>query len=200
MTSPFVRLYLPFITLLPAFLAAQPAPPAEPLKIVVVEGEGGINNIRQHTAQAATVRVEDDKQHPVAGAVVVFALPTDGPSGAFPNGAKTLTVTTNDQGLASAHGLKPNSVSGEMQIHVNASSQGRTARVIITQFNMTVPSAKAGSGKLLIIVALVGAAAAGGAYAGLHKGGSSGSSSPAQTAAATTITITPGTGTVGPPQ
>ena len=164
-----------------------------------MEGEGGINNIRQHSAQMPTVRVEDEKQHPVAGAVVVFALPTDGPSGVFQNGAKTLTVTTNDQGLASAHGLKPNAVSGEMQIHINVSYQGRTARALITQFNMTVPSAKAGSGKLLVIIALVGAAAAGGAYAGLHKSGSS-SSSGTQPTAAVPISITPGTGTVGPPQ
>lgn len=200
MNSCFVRLYLLFIPLLPAFLAAQPAPPAENLKVVVVEGEGGINNIRQHTTQMPTVRVEDENQHPVPGAVVVFALPTDGPSGVFQNSAKTLAVTTDDKGLALARGLKPNTVSGEMQIHINASYQGRTGRATITQFNMTVPSAKAGSGKLLVIIALVGAAAAGGAYAGLHKSGSSSPSSVAQPTAAVPISITPGTGTVGPPQ
>jgi len=199
MNSSFVRLPLLFISLIPAFLTAQPAPKTENLKIVVVEGEGGINNIRQHTTQLPTVRVEDEKQHPVAGAVVVFALPTDGPSGVFQNSAKTLTVTTDANGLASARGLKPNTVSGEMQIHVNVSHEGRTGRATITQFNMAVPSAKAGSGKLFVVIALVGAAAAGGAYAGLHK---SGSSSPASTqpTAAIPISITPGTGTVGPPQ
>ncbi len=199
MTFPSVRPCLLFIMLLPAFLAAQPTPPGDSLKIVVVEGEGGINNIRQHTAQMLSVRVEDEKQHPVPGAVVVFALPTDGPSGVFQNGAKTLTVTTNDQGLASARGVKPNTVSGEMPIHVNASYQGRTARAIITQFNMTVPSAKAGSSKLLIIIAVIGAAAAGGAYAGLHKSGSS-SSSATLPSGPSHISITAGTGTVGPPQ
>jgi hypothetical protein len=65
---------------------------------------------------------------------------------------------------------------------------------------MTVPSAKAGSGKLLVIIALVGAAAAGGAYAGLHKSGSSTPSSVAQPTAAVPISIAPGAGTVGPPQ
>jgi hypothetical protein len=200
MISSFVRLCVLLISPLPALWAAQPAPPAEKLKIVVVEGEGGINNIHQHTTQAPSVRVEDENQHPVPGAVVVFALPTDGPSGVFQNRVKTLTVTTNEQGLASARGFKPNVVSGEMQIHVNVSHQGRTGRATITQFNMTVPTAKAGSGKLLIIIALVRAGAAGGAYAGLHKNGSSSQSTVAQPSVAVPIGITPGTGTVGPPQ
>ncbi len=199
MTSSIVPLCLVLLTLpLPASLSAQPAAPAETLKVVVIEGEGGINNIRQHTSQLITVRVEDENRHPLPGAVVVFALPTDGPSGAFQNGAKTLTVTTNEQGLASVRGLKPNTVSGELTVHVNASSEGRTGRATITQFNMTVPTAKGGSGKLAVILALVGAAAAGGAYAGLHKSGSS--SAATQPGAAVPISITPGTGTVGPPQ
>lgn len=174
--------------------------PVENLKVVVTEGEGGINNIRQHTGQTPAVRVEDEQQHPLAGAVVVFALPTDGPGGTFANGAKTLTVNTDDKGIAAIHGFKPNSVAGEMLIHVNASYQGRTGRATITQFNMTVPSAKGGNGKLLVILAIAGAAAAGGAYAGLHKSGSSPSTSGTIPAGPTPISITPGTGTVGPPQ
>jgi hypothetical protein len=199
MISSFVRIAVPiFLTILPAFLGAQPN--AENLKIVVVEGEGGINNISQHTTPLTTVRVEDEGQHPLSDATVVFALPTDGPSGAFQNGAKTLTITTNEQGLASARGLRPNTVSGEMQIHVNASYEGRTARATITQFNMTVPKAKGGSGKIVAIIALVGAAAAGGAYAGLHKGASSSPASTGQPTVSGPISITPGAGTVGPPQ
>jgi hypothetical protein len=200
MISSFVRLCVLLISLLSIILAAQPAPPAENLKIIVVEGEGGINNIRQHTTQTPSVRVEDENQHPVPGAVVVFALPADGPSGVFQKGAKTLAVPTNEQGIASARGFKPNTVSGEMQIHVNVSYRGRTGKATITQFNMAVPTAKAGSSKLLIVIALVGAGAAGGAYAGLHKSGSSSQSSVAVPSVAVPIGITPGTGTVGPPQ
>ena len=83
MISSFVRLCVLLISVLSVSWAAQPAPPAENLKIIVVEGEGGINNIRQHTTQTPSVRVEDENQHPVPGAVVVFALPADGPSGVF---------------------------------------------------------------------------------------------------------------------
>src|SRR5689334_14919610 len=124
MVSRFGRSNVLIFAILPSLLGSQPGP--ENLNLTVIEGEGGINNIRQPTTQTPTVRVDDEKQHPVAGAVVVFALPTDGPSGTFQNGARTLTVTTNAQGLASARGFKPNTVSGEMLIHVNASFEGHT--------------------------------------------------------------------------
>src|SRR5215831_6345015 len=146
MKSPSMNWLCPlFILLLPALLGAQPAPgaesgpPPESLNIVVVEGEGAINNIREHATPSVTIRVEDENKHPVSGAVVVFALPTDGPSGVFQDGAKTLTLTTDKQGVVSIRGLKPNRISGQMQIHLNASYRGRTARARITQFNMTVP-------------------------------------------------------------
>jgi hypothetical protein len=162
-----------------------------------LEGAGGINNIRARTGQVLTVRVEDDEKHVVPGAIVVFLLPSQGPSGSFSKGDKTLTVTTDAQGKAAAVGLKPNSLPGQVDIRVNASYQGRVARATITQFNMAVPSAKGGSGKIVIILAIVGAAAAGGAIASMHKGGSN--SSVASVAAAP-IGITPGPGTIGPPQ
>src|SRR5690242_34160 len=57
MISSFVRLSFVLFAILPVFLKAQPGP--ENLKVTVVEGEGGINNIRQHTTQTPTVRVED---------------------------------------------------------------------------------------------------------------------------------------------
>src|SRR2546425_8059437 len=90
--------------LLPALLAAQPAPPAVKLKIITLEGEAGINNIRQRTAQLPAVRVEDENQRPAIGAVVVFTLPVEGAGGAFTDGAKTLTWATDEHGVASAHG------------------------------------------------------------------------------------------------
>jgi hypothetical protein len=183
--------------LLPALLAAQPAPPAVKLKIITLEGEAGINNIRQRTTQVPTVRVEDENQRPAIGALVVFTLPAQGAGGTFTNGAKTLTVATDQRGVASARGLKPNSVAGKMEIHVNASYQGQMASSVITQFNMAVPAAKRGSGKVIAVLAIIGAAAAGGAYAGLHK---SGAASSATSSTLPPIGLTPGAGTVGPPQ
>src|SRR5258707_19056 len=97
------------------------------LNLVVIEGEGAINNIRQRTAREPIVQVQDENHKPVAGAIVSFTLPSRGASGAFANGSQTLTVTTNQQGEAVARGFHPNGVKGQMQIRVNASHNGQTA-------------------------------------------------------------------------
>src|SRR5579864_3360737 len=119
---------------LPCFLVLQMYPPSAwaqeaggQLNIVIVEGDGAINNIRQRTAREPIVQVEDENHKPIAGAAVVFLLPDQGASGVFANGARTLTVTTDAQGRAVAHGFRPNSVSGKLQMRVTASYQGKTA-------------------------------------------------------------------------
>src|SRR6202050_1254666 len=83
------------------------------LNIVIVEGDGAINNIRQRTAREPIVQVEDENHKPVAGAAVVFALPSQGAGGTFAGGAHTLSVVTDSQGRAVAHGFHPNSVQGQ---------------------------------------------------------------------------------------
>jgi hypothetical protein len=184
--------------------AAQTAPEPAPAKLnlVVVEGDGAINNIRQRTAREPIVRVEDENHKPVAGAVVVFLLPNQGAGGTFANGAHTLTVITDDQGRAVARGLRPNTGRGQFQIHVNASYNGQTANATITQTN-AVAAAGAGaaaaagiSGKLIAVLIVVGAAAAaGGAYAATHSGGAASATQPA-----VSTTIAAGVGTVGAPR
>jgi hypothetical protein len=187
-----------FALLLTAGLMAQ----APALNIVVVEGEGAINNIKQRTAREPIVEVQDENHRPVAGAVVVFTLPTLGAGATFSGGAHTLTVVADNQGRAVAHGFQPNTVKGQFQIHVNASMNGRTASININQGNAAgAASGAAASGgisaKLIVILAVVGAAAAaGGAYYATHSGG--GSSSSSSTIAPPT-TITAGGGSVGAP-
>jgi hypothetical protein len=175
---------------LAVFLAALLAGPAafaqQALNLVVVEGEGAINNIRQRTARDPIVRVEDENHKPIAGAAVVFLLPSQGASGTFAGGVQTLTVMTNNQGLAVGRGLKPNGVQGQYQINVNASYRGQTASVSISQSNALAAAGAAAaggiSGKLLALLLIAGAVVA-------TRGGGS-SSTPA--AAATTITAGPG--------
>jgi hypothetical protein len=196
-----------WLSLVLAILLMLPPPPVAAqegvvslLNIVVVEGEGAINNIRQRTAREPVVQVEDQNHKPVAGAAVTFTLPSRGASGVFPNGSRTVTVLTDSQGKATANGLKPNAVKGQVQIHVNASIAGKTASAVILQTNV-VGAAVAGaaaaaiSTKLIIgIVAVAGAAAAGGAVAATRGGGSP------NTPPSPPTTISAGTGTVGPPR
>jgi hypothetical protein len=176
-------------------------PPAR-LQIVVVDGEGAINNVGQRSSHDPVVRVTDDNDKPVTGASVVFSLPTEGPSGSFGNGEKTLIMTTSPQGQATATGLKVNLAPGKLQIHVNASYRGQTARTNITQFNMSVPGKRAGGGssKTILVLLAIAGAAAGGVVAA--TGGKGNAAAPATPAAppVTPIGITPGPGTVGPPR
>lgn len=144
------------LALAPAF--EQPKPR---LNLVIIEGEGAINNIRQRTAREPIVEVEDENLRPVAGAAVVFLLPERGPSGVFPNGSHLTTVITDRQGRAAARGLRPNELAGEYQIRVSASYQGMTGSATITQINVLGPAAAGRvSGRAVGILAAVSGAAA----------------------------------------
>jgi|ERR1017187_7315799 hypothetical protein len=176
--------------------------PAE-LRIVVIQGEGATTDIRQRASSEPIIRVEDEKQNPVSGVVAVFTLPTEGATGAFANGSQTLTVTTDNRGQAAAIGLKMNSIPGKVPIFVSVSYRGLSARTVMTQFTVAPPGAKVGGGgghgKLIAILAILGAGAAGGAFAALHKSGNSPTPVPTSPAAPTPIGITTGTGSIAPP-
>lgn len=183
--------------------ALQTPPSGSKLNIVIVEGDGAINNIRQRTAREPIVQVEDENHKPVAGVAVVFALSDQGAGGTFSGGAHTLAEVTDKNGRAVARGFHPNNVQGQYQIHITASHGGQTATATISQSNVvaaagtaTTAAAAGISAKLIvIIVAVAAAAAAGGAYAATHSGGGG-----SGTSAASAITITAGTGVVGPPK
>jgi hypothetical protein len=184
-------------------LPAQENPAAAPGKIhiVIVEGEGAINNVRQRVAREPIVQVEDENRKPVAGAAVTFLLPNQGAGATFANGARSLTITTDSQGRAVARGLKPNNVNGRYEIRVNASSQGRTDTVTISQTNALAAAAAGAaagiSAKLLIILAVAGGAAAAGAVAATRGGGGGNGGGGAQP---TPTVIVPGSPSVGGPQ
>jgi hypothetical protein len=108
---------------------------AAALKIVIVEGEGAVNIIQQKTAVAPVIEVRDRNDQPVSGAIVKFAI-TKGRA-SF-NGARTLSVTTNAAGRATAAGFTP-AGSGPLHIAASAAFQGHTAAVTIAQ--TTVASA-----------------------------------------------------------
>lgn len=144
-------------------LSAAPfqAPPDQPatglLNIVVVKGEGAINNIKQRTAREVVVQVEDQNRKPVAGASVAFLLPNSGPSASFADGGKLFTTVTDQNGRASVSSMQPNQTVGSYSINVNASYQGMRGSKIISQRNV-VSLAIAGM-SIGVFLALVAAAA-----------------------------------------
>lgn len=185
--------------------AQTPAPSTEPtrINIVILEGEGAINNVRQRVARESMVQVEDENHKPVASAAVTFFLPGDGPSGVFSNGSRSITVLTDAQGKAAVQGMRLNKLHGRMQIRVQANYKGLSSNATITQTSMEAAAAAGAgagagagiSGKLLAIL-LIGAA--GGVAGGLAaaNGGSGGAKTPA---APVPVSVSAGTPSVGPP-
>jgi hypothetical protein len=188
-----------FDGLLPAAFAQNPQNLPAHIDILVVEGEGVTSKTRQRVARDPVVKIEDDDHRPLADAAVVFALPVSGTTGEFANGSKTLTVVTDMNGQAAAHGLKTNEVPGKLQIYVTASYHGLRARTLINQFVEAVPGAKTptpdlhtsksgGQWKWIVL----GIVAAGGAGAGVYFGKHTSSSPP--------ISISTGTVVFGSPR
>jgi len=180
---------------------AQTLPTA--LNIVVLDGEGATGPVRQRPSHVPVVRVVDENQKPVSGATVVFTLPTEGATGEFPKGNKTLMVLTDSQGVATAQGLRFNDIPGKVPINVNVSYKGLTARSNIMQLSQAPAGYKPGggsgghTGKIIAILAVIGAGGAGAALIATHKNGSSSATTPVPTVQP--IGITPGTGTLAPP-
>jgi hypothetical protein len=171
-------------------LVAQVAVPPPHLQIMILDGEGALNNIKQRVAREPIVQVEDENHKPVAGAVVVFLLPDSGAGGTFLDGTNMFTTTTDAEGKAVATGLKPNNVAGKFQIRVRAKHGDDTAEAAITETNVIgAITGGATAHAFPVKWVIVGIAAAGGVAAGIiaSRGGSH------------STTITPGTPTVGAP-
>jgi hypothetical protein len=139
----------------------------------------------------------------VEGAEVVFRFPINGPGAAFSGGKSSATVRTNGGGQAAALNWMANSQAGPFQIHVNASYGNQVGETTLSMTNATRIVAGAGEGKKAkkpslwshgwFKVAVIGGAAA--IVVGVvlaTRGGSSSSSG-------STVTISPGSPTVGGP-
>ena len=172
-----------------AVIRAEPA-----LRIVVVEGDGAINNIRTHMTHDPVVEVRNEQDGVVAGASVTFQSPSTGASADFGDGARSFVTQTDAEGRAAAHGLRPNSTTGPYEIRVTASFNRQTASAVITQTNAAPSEAK--SSKKIWLIGLAVGAAAGGAFAASHGGKSSNTTSPSTSSAGS---IVPGPPSFGPP-
>jgi hypothetical protein len=131
-------LLLVLIALFPSLSAYEQSA----LRVVIIEGEGAINNVKQRTARVPVVQIEDENHRPVAGATVKFRLPETGPGGSFPNGARFLVVTTDANGRAAANGLEPNRLAGKFLIRVTANVGELTAEAVVAQTNVSAVPAE----------------------------------------------------------
>ena len=187
------------LALVVCLLAAPLDAQGPPIKIVIQEGQGAINNIQQHRAKEPVVQVTHEDGEPVRDASVTFQLPDSGAGGVFADGNKMLTVQTDEKGLATGRGLRPNEVAGRFQIRVTASSRGATANALIFQINAEPAAAKKGGSKTILIIAAIGGAAAAGLGAALGHG-KSGSSGPVSAPITNPPTVlVPGSPSIQPP-
>lgn len=135
-----------FVCLIASVCLSQTALDTSELKIVVLEGEDGVNIIKDKTAVKPVVEVRDKNNLPVAGALVYFLIPKGGAGGAFANGQQSVSVTTDAAGRAVASSIKP-SGAGPFNIEVRASYQGRAATTTIRQTNFPTVQAAQQAGK-----------------------------------------------------
>ena len=160
------------------------------LKIVVLEGANAKNVTQEIPLTALSVRLEAGNNQPVANATVVFTSPESGPSGEFANDSRSFSVITNEDGVATARGYHPNSITGSYSIRARATWQGQIAATDIPQRNVAPGEGRLG--KRIVIIAIAGAAA-GAIIAATRGGNSSGTTSNAPT-------ITLGGSAVGAPR
>jgi hypothetical protein len=176
----------------PPRLHAQANAQSPGLVITILDGEGALNDIRQRTAREPIVEVQDENHKPVAGAAVLFSLPSSGPGGSFAGGVQSFSTVTDSAGRAVAHGLQPNNVSGSYNIHVHVSFNGSTSDTDIHQQNVSGQSSVAHhathalGAKAITLIVVAGAVAATVATVLVTQGGSS-------------TVISAGPPTVGPP-
>lgn len=187
--------------------APTPPPTVEGLKVIALAGKDEVNDIQRRVMAPLVVEVLDQNDRPVQNAEVVFRFPLQGPSAAFPGGKTSLTARTNGQGQVAAMNWMANNETGKFDVHVNASYGNQVGSLTLSMINANnVPAQKVGGAIGLsekhggwfsptwVKVAVIGGAAAiaAGVFLATRGGGSKGSPG-------STITITPGSPSVGGP-
>ena len=108
------------------------------LHIVILEGEGALNNIKERTAREPIVQIQDENHKPVAGASVLFLMQggSGGAGGSFDSLSSFTTVSDAD-GRAVGHGFHPNTTNGKYTIAVSATVGMLVAMVVIDMSNVS---------------------------------------------------------------
>jgi hypothetical protein len=169
------------------------------LSIRVLQGDNAINSIRLRRGHDPVVQVFDSSGEPVGSATVSFLLPSTGPSATFGDSGLSLTVQTDDRGMAVGRGLVPNRIGGQFRIRATASSRGESASATLTQTNAEASATSSSRNKWIAIAAVIGGAAAGGVVLAM-RGGSSDTGGGSTGGNTSSGTIVPGTPSFGPPR
>jgi hypothetical protein len=196
MTWPRSRSYL--CAFLSVWAAGAQTTPA--ITIRVIQGDNAINSIRMRRGHDPVVQVLDSTGEPLANATVSFLLPASGAGATFGESGLSLTVQTDEHGMAVGRGLIPNRIEGQFRIRATVSWRGEAASASLTQTNAEAPSTSS-KGKWAILAVVLGGAAVGGIVLGLHGGGGSNSNQASGGGGSTTSsgTIVAGSPSVGPP-
>jgi hypothetical protein len=167
--------------LLSALLCAPAAAQSGELKVVVVEGDGAIHNVRRGATSPVQVEVRDERNRPVEGARVMFTLPEMGPGGRFADGSRSREAFTDERGRAGFSSFVPNDREGRFVVVVRATAAGREATTAIPQtsslFRYSAPrrevteGARKSGGRGIALVLGVGAALTLGAVLATRGGG-----------------------------
>ncbi|MFN0172870.1 MAG: hypothetical protein ACKV22_41355 [Bryobacteraceae bacterium] len=118
-------------------------------RILVLEGDDGVNIIDKKTAVRPVVRIVDKNNLPVAGipvAVIILAK-RGGPHVELPEGKNSTTVLTDADGRADVATVRPEG-KGAFQIEVRADMQGQPIRRAITQTNFPTELAALEAGRM----------------------------------------------------
>lgn len=188
--------------------AVQPgtlAPAIQGLKVVALAGKGEANDLQRHVMAPLVVEVLDQDDRPVEGAEVVFRFPINGPSATFPDGKTSRSVHTNGQGQAAAMNWAANNQVGSFEVHVTATYGNQVGEINIPMSNadrVVVENARSTAKRggwwspTWVKAAIIGGtvALAAGVFLATRGGGSKSTSTP------TTVTITPGSPSIGGPQ
>jgi len=188
-----------------------PLPVERGLKLVVLAGNGEVNDIQKRLPGLIVVEVRDADDRIVEGADVVFRFPPSGPSAYFPGPKLTQTKRTNAQGQASPDGWLPNSQAGKVRVKASATYanlMGETEVEMVNAADVTQKmrdkygremGAPGAGGKFWsnkwVRLGILGAAAGGAAAAYFLLRDNNSSSA----AARPTVTISPGGVSIGGP-
>jgi len=184
----------------PSIPPMAPLPMVRSLKVTALAGNHAMNDLQRGLMTPLVIQVLDQNDRPVEGAEVVFRFPLNGPGATFRGGNNSQTVRTNGQGQAAALNWTANNQVGTFDVRVTAAYGNQLGETTVSMTNATriveegQKGRKSGSwySSKWVKVALIagGAATVVGIVLATRGGGSS--STP-------TVTITPGSPTVGGP-